>query len=214
MRSLSDDKWPEYLAGPREDTQALGVIALNYGQLENAFRLIFSAVTRMNEIQVAAIFGRMPNNIRQTVLAEVMAQTTLPDVLKERVNHFTFGFKVCADNRHDVMHSHSGGVFTSQSRNVRGFLLTKYSKSGNKLVCPASLEDLRNVADEIYQYAMFGLSLTSDINLLFQVRMTDGDDERFWKFPLRDKPPPPTALRWNLESDVLKPPSQPKPSDE
>jgi hypothetical protein len=207
-----DDKWPEYLPGPRQDIMALGIIALSYGQLENAFRLVFSAVTRMNEIQVAAIFGRIPNNIRQTVLAEVMEQTTLPDALKERVGHFINGFKACADNRHDVMHSHSGGVFTSQSRNIRGILLTKYSKKGNKLVCAPSLVDLRKVADEIHEYASWGFHLTSDINFLWTARMND-NEEAFWQLPLRGKPPLPTALHWHLESDVLMPPSRPEPSD-
>jgi len=192
---------------------ALGVIALNYGQLENAFRLIFAAVTRMNDIQVAAIFGRMPNNIRQTVLAEVMSQTTLPEPLKERVKYFTLGFKTCAENRHDVMHSHSGGVFTSQSRNIRGILLTKHSKSGNRLVTAPSLSDLRNIADEIHEYASWGFQLTSDINFLWSARMAN-NEEAFWQLPSREKPQPPTALHWSLESDVLVPPSQPESSAE
>jgi hypothetical protein len=147
--SLDKDKWPEYLPGPPDYILMLGVIALNYGQLENMFRHLFSSVTRMNEIQVSSIFQRIPNNIRQTILSEMMAQTTLPAKLKERVNHFALGFKICAQNRHDVMHSHSGGTYTSRSRGERGILLSKFSRSGKELVCPASLSELRGVADDL-----------------------------------------------------------------
>ena len=48
--SLTDDKWPEYLPGPPDYILVLGVIALNYGRMENMFRYLFSTVTRMNEI--------------------------------------------------------------------------------------------------------------------------------------------------------------------
>jgi hypothetical protein len=161
----------------------------------------------MNDIQVAAIFGRMPNNNRLDVLAEVMKQTTLPDKLKERVRGFIAGFKICAENRHDLMHSHSGGIFTSTSRNVRGILLTKYSKSGKKLVCTASLADLRKVADEIHGYARWGFWVAGEIRN-FSVAREAGNEADFWRM-LRDKPPQPTSLLWNVESDVLKPASPP-----
>ena len=187
----------------------IGVISLNYGQLENAFRRIFSAVTRMNDIQVAAIFDRLPNNNRQTVLEEVMAQTTLPEKLKERVDHFTLGFKTCADNRHAVMHSHSGGVFTSQSRNTRGILLSKYTKSGKKVVCPASLPELREVADDIHDYAIWGFRVAGEITSFAEALAAD-DEASFWRVPLKRKPRPPTALRWHSESEVLVPPSPPR----
>jgi hypothetical protein len=208
---ISLEDWPGYLPGPQEDILVLGVIALNYGQMENAFRRVFSNVTRMNDIQVAAIFGRIPNNIRQTVLAEVMAQTTLPDKLKEQVNYFTLGFKTCADNRHDVMHSHSGGVFTSLSTNTRGILLSKYSKSGKKLVCPAPLEKLREVADDIHDYAIFGLGVAGEINNFKDCRDHD-DEDSFWRVPLTRRPLPPTGLRWHSPKDILIEPSPPLPS--
>jgi hypothetical protein len=105
--------WPDYLPGRSDDLLALGVIALMYGQLESMFQHVFSAVTSLNEIQASAIFQRIPNNVRQDILFQMMAQTTLPDQLKEEVQHFGLGFKTCAANRHAIMHSHSAGVFTS-----------------------------------------------------------------------------------------------------
>jgi hypothetical protein len=209
--SLTDDVLPEYLPGPPDHILMLGVIALNYGQLENMFRHVFSAVTRMNDIQVAAIFQRIPNNIRQTVLSEVMAQTTLPDQLKDRVKYFTDGFKICAENRHDLMHSHSGGVFTSKSKGTRGLLFSKHSRAGNEFVCAPDLQELRTVADEIHDYMNFGFHVSGDIKHWADCRDHD-DEESFWRVPLKDKPRAPTALRWHSPESVLIQPSPPESS--
>jgi hypothetical protein len=194
--------WPDYLPGPSEDLLALGVIALTYGQLEGMFQHVFSAVTSLNEIQASAIFQRIPNNVRQDILFQMMAQTTLPDVVKDQVQYFGLGFKSCAANRHAIMHSHSAGVFTSQSRGTRGFLLQKYSKAGNKLVCPATLADLRKAADDTHNYVGFGAWIVSDIRTLLSLR--DNDDEAsFRSISLRHRPLPPTELIWLPEKDVL-----------
>jgi hypothetical protein len=202
--SLTDDKWPEYLPGQPDYILVVGVISLNYGRMENMFRYLFSIVTRMNEIQVAAIFERMPNNIRQTVLAEVMSQTTLPDKLKDRVKHFIDGFKICADNRHDLMHSRPGGTFTSQSRGIRGLLFTKFSKSGKELMCAPSLPELREVADDLHEYATFGGEVAGEVRNFLACREHD-DEESFWRVPLKRKPRKPTALRWHSPNALIQP---------
>jgi hypothetical protein len=175
------------------------------------FRHVFSAVTRLNEIQASAIFQRIPNNVRQDILFQMMAQTTLPDELKEQVQYFGLGFKTCAANRHAIMHSHSAGVFTSQSRGTHGFLLQKFSKAGNKLVCPASLADLRKAADDTHNFVMFGASVVSDIRSFLACR-DNGDEASFRSASLRNKPSLPTELSWLPEKKVLAaspPPAKP-----
>lgn len=209
--SLTDEQWPEYLPGSPDHILMVGIIALNYGRMENMFRYLFSVVTRMNEIQVSAIFERMPNNIRQTVLSEVMAQTTLPIELKERVKYFIDGFRICADNRHDLMHSRPGGTFTSYSRNIRGLLFTKYSRSGRELVCAPSLEDLRGVAADTHDYAMYGGEVAGEIRKLILCRER-GDEESFWRVPLKGKPRGPAALRWHSPNALIQP-SPPQSSE-
>lgn len=195
-------EWPQYLPSPKQDIMALGVIALNYGQLENMFRHLFAIVAQFNEAQASALFQRLPNNHRLAIIAELIVKTTLPEKLKERVDHFCKGFEICASNRHAVMHSHSEGTFTSVSRNVRGILLSKFSKAGNKFVCPASLEELRIIADEIYSYSMFGGEVVSEIRNFLLCRQY-GKEDVFWKVPLRDKPAPPTNMNWSAPESVL-----------
>jgi hypothetical protein len=107
------------------------------------------------------------------------------------------------------MHAHSGGVYTSLSRGDRGILLSKYSKSGNKLVCAASLAELRSVADQIHAYAIFGGRVVSEIRN-FMVCRENGDEDAFWRVLLRDKPPLPTPLNWQSPKDLLIEPYPPE----
>ena len=176
------------------------------------FRVLFSIVGNMNEYQVAAIFERLPNNHRIDAIRQMLRESTLPDVLKDRVLYFCRCFDICADNRHAIMHSHSGGIFTSYSRNARGIRLSKYSKSGIRLVCAASLADLRSVADDINCIANFGGNICSNIRIFLICRDRD-DEAAFWRIPLRDKPPLPTKLNWVPEADLVRPP-QPESSQE
>lgn len=48
-------EWPHW-ALPREDIFALGVIALNYNQLETMFLTLFRSVTDMKHDHVLALF--------------------------------------------------------------------------------------------------------------------------------------------------------------
>src|SRR3954468_13469385 len=205
--------WPSYLSGPRDDIFAIGVISLNYGKLENSFRILFSNVAHLNDFQAAAIFNRLPNNHRKDVLLELMAKSILPQKLRDRIRYFAKGFTTCSGNRHDIMHSHSGGVYTSQSRGERGILLSKYTKQGAKRVCPASLENLKITADEIHQYAIFGSVISTEIKSFLAFREKN-DGAAFWQIPLRDKPPPPTPLSWHSPKDVLIDPAPPQSSQE
>ena len=124
VESPPREKWPEYHPGNRKDILALGVIALNYGQLENVYRALFSYVTGMNEFQTAAIFHRLPNNHRESALTEVMAKTVIPQKLKDLVQYFASGFAGCAENRHDIMHASSGGRHQSLSTGSSGIVLS------------------------------------------------------------------------------------------
>jgi hypothetical protein len=184
----ASDIWPPYLPGPRDDIMAVGVISLTYNQLENMFRALFSVVTDMNEYQVAAIFDRLAQNSRLDAFKQILGKTTLPEILNDRLLHFCNGYDICTSNRNSIMHSHSGGVYTSITRNTRGILLSKYSRSGNKIVRPASLEDLRRVVDECHEFSLYGMIVTTNVRTFRELQVR-GEEDEFGRVPLRDKPP-------------------------
>lgn len=195
VAASTGENWPAYHPGQREETLALGVIALNYGQLENLYRTVFAYVTGMNEFQAAALFHRLPNNHRKDVLYDLMAKTTLPTELKKLVQYFAAGFGACADNRHDIMHSASGGRHISTSKGTSGILLSKYTKAGNKLQCYATVELLRSIADEIHAYAVFGSKIAGAVSD-FRSAQDHGRVDDFLRTPSPKKPPPPARMNW------------------
>jgi hypothetical protein len=197
---ISEKQWPDYMPLPRDDIFAIGVIALNYCQLENMLRALFSNVTQLNEFQTQAFFHRLANNVRKDVLLELLGKTTIPDDLRASINHFMDGFAICAENRHFVMHSSSGGLHSSETE--RGLVLERYSRSGNKLACYLTLNDLKLVADEIHGYMIFGAHVVSDT-----ARYAAKPEKDFAPSPstLREKPPPPTRLSWSAPVDPTTP---------
>lgn len=199
----SETSWPDYLPLPHEDIFAIGVVALNYCQLENIFRSVFSGVTRLNEHQTAALFHRLANNVRKDVLSELLAKTTIPEDLRELVRHFLSGFQRCADNRHFIMHSSSGGVHISQSTGRYGLVLQRFSRAGAKLECFLTLDELKVVADEIHSFSGFGAWVVGDITS-YATHALRGHPEDFRGISpstLRDKPALPTPLSWRSPDD-------------
>jgi hypothetical protein len=194
----STDHWPNYLPGPRDHLHALGVITLSYGHLENMFQILFSNVTGLNQYQVEALFQRIPNNVRSNIMLELLDKTTLPTNMKELVQYFSEAFRICAENRHGLMHSSSGGTVTGHDTGGYGFLFTKYSRAGNRMVCAPTLDELRAVADSMHDFMRFGGMLAGAVNTAGLLAF-EGDSA--WLPPSLDKPPLPTLLNWHAEAD-------------
>lgn len=194
--------WPDYLPLPREDMLALGVIALNFCQLENIFRALMASVARWNVHQTAALFNRLNNRERQDVIAELLPKTTIPTETKALVEHFVDGFMVCADNRNFLMHSSSGGLYRDMERGICGLVLERYSKQGNKLLSYPTTKGLQTVADEIHQYTTFGSFVNMEV-CNYAMHLESGHPEHYRRAPptLRRKPPAPTPLSWQIPHD-------------
>jgi hypothetical protein len=200
--NFSKTQWPKYLPLPPDDIFALGVIALNYCQLENMFRALFSAVAQWNEFQTAALFHRLANNVRKDVLSELLGKTTLPDETKELVQYFLIGFGQCADNRHLLLHSSTGGAHRPGPGIPIGLVFERYSRAGNRLVCHPTLKELQTVADDIHRYTRFGACVAMEVSN-YATHLAAGQPDRVHALPpaLRKKPPPPIQLNWQIPAD-------------
>ncbi|PBB71852.1 hypothetical protein CK227_29935 [Mesorhizobium sp. WSM4308] len=185
------------------------MIGLNYCQLETAFRHLFAVSTGMSAFQVEALFQRLQNDGRLRIFDQLYKpRTDMPDLYKDFMAHFAKGYDVCTGNRNNIMHSSFNGRFTSQSRDVGGIVLAKYNKSGQQILCPVTLEELRRVADEIHDYSMFGFSLASDTETSLKMAAA-GNPHAFVPRPSLDKPAVPQALVWSPLPDFQSP--QPPP---
>ena len=204
------DQWPDYLPGPRNDLLALGVIALNYGRLENIFRIIFAMVSGMSEAQVTAIFARINNRLREDIFEQLLATQTFPEGLIDLIRHWLAGYMICAENRNAVMHSHHGGIH-SGARGTEGIVLSKFSRAGSRFSYFAHAKALRAIADAIDHQGNFGEQVMLEI-AGFQLCERQKRPRDFGQFPLPEKPRLPEALNWLPHSDLRVDPRPPESS--
>ncbi|MER8854423.1 hypothetical protein NKI51_11680 [Mesorhizobium australicum] len=198
--SVSTPNWPWYLPGWHDDIYAIGMIGLNYSQLETAFRHLFTASARMSAFDVDMLFERKKNDARLQRFDQLYNRPDIHELYKDLRAHFATGYKVCADNRNSIMHSSFNGRFVNAAQDRGGIVLAKYSKSGQQILCPVTLEDLRRVADEIHDFSMFGFSLASDTESSLKMAAA-GNPSAFVPRPSIDKPPMPQALIWRPLGD-------------
>jgi hypothetical protein len=196
MNRSSGTRWPSYLSGTLDDVTALGVIALNYGELEVAFRLLSAVIGGVGADHVVN-FHKTKNPTRMEAIEQAINKSDLPEKLKDYARHFVQCYKRCADNRNDMMHSSIGGSYTDAVRGGSGFVFAIYSKSGERLFCTACLEDLRLIADQIHEITSFGSTVAFFVSQFWRDRKNgtvSQFDERLSL--LKEKPSVPAALHW------------------
>ena len=191
--SSQDSAWPDYLPLPRDDIFALGVITLSYCMLENTFMTLLSNVAQWSQFQSGAVFHRLPNNHRLGILSELLAKTTIPIETKEDIKYFATGFHACATSRNFIMHSSSAGLHSE------GLILQRHSRAGARLECYLTLSDLKQIADDMNGFAIFGAVVDSDVRS-YSAKLSKGHPEEYrGQSPLtsQKKPPMPKVLCWN-----------------
>jgi hypothetical protein len=188
---------------------ALGVIAANYNRLESELRLLLDVF--MGEQMTAAeagayLFERLGNAARMDLLKRLyLAQVGGTD-LADRLDWFVSGYGKCAENRNILMHSEPHGAACNALQLVSALELKKASKNNPGVHNFISLElrELRQVADDIDRFDIFGFDLA-----LYQIASERGGTIRSGgreiSPSLPDKPPEPIHLK-------LEPPTNAKDS--
>jgi hypothetical protein len=200
---VPDADWPPYLLGPRENILALGVIALKFCQLENVLSVIFSEAVALPLERSDLIFQKLTNDVRDKVIRQSL-QAATPKVLTDHVHHFLRGFTICAMNRHDIMHSHSGGVHRRSPTDA--IVLSKNTRSGGRVFTAPGTDELREIADAINEYSHYGATVGIHLNVCLAL-LAAGKD---WPPTSLEKPPKPRSLRWRslpeYRTGILPPP--------
>jgi hypothetical protein len=144
--------WPFYDSGPSEHVHALGVVSVNYNQLEWLLLTFHVHFLRADHSVTNLIFQKTPTNVRLQVLDQLAARTVTDPEIRDHIKHFIKGYKLCADNRNVLMHSQL--LYGRESDEV--FPATKFSKAGKLASYELTLPDIRRVADEIFEWATYG----------------------------------------------------------
>jgi hypothetical protein len=185
----SENRWPDYLwAFPTDDVFAIGAISLNYIRLETVFLELFYRLTNKAVNEVLGLFHGLHNPDRIDTFLESLANGDLPEQCHQPARDFADAFKKCADNRNALMHSFSPGLHTSRSAGARGILLVKYSRVGDVSAHAATLSELRRIADDVHEWAVYGAAINSRIRIFRK--------NRTLQVPWPAKPSPPMEVTW------------------
>jgi len=200
--------WPTYRVGNSDYIHALGVIASVYNLLEFRFRSLFAIYTRLPSEPAYKLFGKLSNEMRLELIRGAIPFSPHPEPIKQDVNHFFTGYKICADNRNILMHSTVAYVFgpgdipcpelSPPGHQPQGVVFQKFSKGDPFKINTyrVSLPEIRAFADAIHDLEVYG-------NELYWHILKTHEPNRYRalgfpknaRFPLPSRPALPNGLR-------------------
>lgn len=186
---LDPPAWPSYQVGPHDSVFALGVASVNYARLEFALGGVFATVIGLAYELTWALLPKIGNETRVALLEQALCGRDWPHDRKERISHFIDAFKILAENRNLLRHSN----FTAGVKDQ--ITLFKYNRAGKTILAEVTLEELRQIADDMDTYFSYGMSITNMIGLEFLNLKTITGEIYLWP----DKPPLPRKLDYKSQ---------------
>lgn len=180
--------WPQYLVAPAESLFALGVVSVNYARFERSITWVFAAVTAQSEEYAAVIMARTNAVERGRLIRQFldMANWSEEPLAEDLVVHFTQAADILTKNRNFLVHSN----LVHAMDNRTGFYAM--SKRGNLMQAEASLDEIRQVADDLNSYFYFGMKLANTVAVRIHKLDLEAGTVVFHTWP--DKPPLPTLF--------------------
>jgi hypothetical protein len=182
-RVFALDEWnTRYHHSLKDHLHALGVVAANFNHLEFALLALFYIFAGLDDGTAQHLFSYLKNDKRVDILLRsIKARETDPDV-NDRATHFTKGFNVCAENRNYLMHSMTeepSGTALTVTSIVQDTLILRKATRGDptkRNYLHLNLTEIRQAADDIYAFDLFGLKLWRFVNQRKLGRPNDGND--------------------------------------
>jgi hypothetical protein len=186
---MSYPKWPSYPVGSSDSIFALGVASIKYAELESSLVFIFATALGIPHELATMIHARVNSEACVKLIEQILPPLPLigpPTRDGIDIRYFLKGFQACTLNRSNLLHSASAPFVPG------GTFLYKTSKQGKTTVAVPELHELRQVADDMNAYHVYGRALANAINA------RSGNLPAF-VFPWPDKPPPPHMLDYTSD---------------
>ena len=185
---VDDPEWPAYPVGPKDSIFVLGVVSVNYAQLELAVYGIFTAILGLEPEVGRGLMYKTTFEMRDKLMREMLPTRKWQPNVIDLVRHFIEAHKICYENRNKLAHS---GLHHLRPDTI---ILIKAERSGKGTLANPTLAELRQVADDIKALFEYGLWLSNMINLeLLGIKPLAGD---VWYRSWPDKPPLPIPLEY------------------
>jgi hypothetical protein len=181
--------WPTYPVGPKASVFALGVVILNYAQLEFAIQAIFATVLGIS-LEEGSRF-KINGKERENLIKDMLPARQWPQNVNILVFDFVDACEICRENRNKLARSNlvSAGEAT---------LLYKNTRQGRVELSNPTLSELRQAADDMKIYCDYGLYLSNAINFnLLGIDQFCSGKHGFEKWP--EKPRLAVALEYSSE---------------
>jgi hypothetical protein len=180
-------KWPTYIIGPSDSIFAMGVASIKYAELESILHFMFKTVFYIEINPGNLITSKIGTEACAQLISQELENLPWPENIKDLVRHFMTGFGICLLNRNHLMHPDLAWIATPKT------VLFKMTKPGNTIMAAPTIEELRQVADDMHACSEFGRALANHIN------NSTCDPPPFppSAFPLPDKPARPQSLAYS-----------------
>jgi hypothetical protein len=149
--------WPQYQVAPSDSVHALGVVSINYARFELTHVWMLAAVANLQERQAAVISARTNPSDRVRLIETFMAHTVWPEDAAAAVKHYLKAMGILTANRNLLVHSNMVEAWQNKTA------IYSVSRQGNTSVIQSSLEQVRQVADDLNEYFDFGHKLSNYI---------------------------------------------------
>jgi hypothetical protein len=157
MTKSADSPWPFYMRGQRDHIHAIGVVALNFNRMELLLhRLLYRYLGTESEAAHAHICRSL--NLHSVLeLFNICVAKEKSASRRDHLRHFSRCYEACAANRNILMHSDLDELESTEQA------LALFKRSGAKPhirnQLKLSIEELRRVADEIFDVYLYGSHL-------------------------------------------------------
>ena len=153
-----DPVWPRYPVGPKHSVFALGVVGINYAQLEFAVFGIFTTILSLERDVSSRLMYKLGPEMRDRPTRDRFPACEWPPEVVDLVQHFIDAHKICYENRNKLMHSNL------HSLSPEAIILIKTGRDGKATLANPPLVELQQVADDMHVYFEYGIWLSNMIN--------------------------------------------------
>ncbi|SFP87483.1 hypothetical protein SAMN05216330_111105 [Bradyrhizobium sp. Ghvi] len=146
-----------YRVAPFDSVHALGVVSINYARFELTHVWMLAAVGNMKERQAAVISARTNPSDRVKLIETFITHAEWSDEALAAIKHYLKAMGILTTNRNVLVHSNMVEAWKDQTA------IYSISRKGTTNIIRSSLEEIRQVADDLNEYFDFGHMLSNYI---------------------------------------------------
>ena len=182
-------KWPPYPTGPIDSIFAVGVATIKYSEIEASLVFIFANVLGIPHKLATMIHSRVSSDACIKLIIQILPPKPAygPELQAvSEVRYFLEAFQICTENRNHLVHSTIAPMGTPDT------VLYKTSKQGNVILSMPDGQDLRQIADDMHTYHLYGRNLGNAI-------AAHSTKQPIFPFPWPDRPQLPRSLDYTSD---------------